>query len=213
MIFIDTTTGQNISWGEIKRRAYPAVLSRTPSVESLASLGVEKIVTTAAPAHMTWQVPVETSPQDTDSDGVREQMWTLASRSYDDVKVERKREIDRLRDQGIFAGVVNWTRPSDSVVIPVDMRGPQDRANIQDLRSAAIVMHSSGITNPVLQFRAADNVVYDLSPLDVLQMSQAMLQRGQAWYAAAWAHKDAIAALTTAQEVADYEITFGWPEG
>lgn len=129
-----------------------------------------------------------------------EATYQVTDKSLDTVLTERKRALNIMRDEGIFGGAVSWTRPRDSVVIAVDLRGPGDRANIQDLRSAAIVMDGMGETGAVIAFRAADDVVYMLTPIDMLLMSQAVMQVGQTWYAAAWAHKDAltnIAADTT----------------
>lgn len=142
--------------------------------------------------------------------------YTVRTQTVQEVYTRRINEANRLRDQGIFGGAVDWTRPGDSVVIPVDMRGPGDRANIQDLRSAAIVMDGQGVTDAVMQFRAADNIVYNLTPQDMIAMSTAMMQRGQQWYAAAWAHKDALKAIADdpAKTVADlvaYDLTVGWP--
>lgn len=110
-------------------------------------------------------------------------------------------EADRRRDAGIFGGSVLYGS------IPVDLRSQRDRDNLGDLRSFALAVPGETI----IAFRDAENVTHSLTALQVLDLTALALAHGQAWYAAAWAHKDAITALETVATAQAYDLTEGWP--
>lgn len=149
-------------------------------------------------------------------------MYEAVLRSVSAVYNEQRTRIDNTRDARIFSGSVDWTRPSDGTVIPVQLRSTHDRGNIQDLWSEAKDRVSNNDTT-VIEFRAADNVTYDLTPSDMIDMAQKLRQRGTQFFQRAWAHKDALKAIhddgslddqTKAQKLVNYDDTSengGWP--
>ena len=126
-----------------------------------------------------------------------------------DLKRERKAQVDAERERRSRLGApVVLTGPSRSFA--AQTRDVEDKLNLSGMLQLAALAEgvSPGAT---IGFRAADNVVYQLTYDDCQALALQVGQRQQALIAAGWDHKDAIAALTTAAEVAAYDITAGWP--
>lgn len=117
-------------------------------------------------------------------------------------------EINDERDRRIALGLT-VTLPQAGAV-PVDTRDARDQANISGLVQGARIQMDAGDDSPV-PFRAADNTTYQLTPADMVSLGLAALKHYSDHFAAAWAHKEAIAALESGVEVEAWDVTAGWP--
>lgn len=72
---------------------------------------------------------------------------------------------------------------------------PQDQTNLLCIWTAAMEANAAGITDPLIEFRAASDTSYWLTPQDALAMTAAARAYGQAAYKASWDRKNALAAI------------------
>lgn len=124
------------------------------------------------------------------------------------VKAQVSAQIDALRDQKIAAGMP-FSFPDG--LGTVQLRKESDFRNVQGVASSGQALVVAGDTTTLLDFRDAENVTHPLTGLQAVQMGLSVSGFISARYKAAWVHKDAIAALTTAQAVQDYDYTANWP--
>jgi len=122
---------------------------------------------------------------------------------------ERKQEADRLRAQKIAAGMP-YTFP-DGQTGTVQLRSQVDIANVQGVASSGQALVMAGDSTTTLQFRDAEDISHALTGQQAIEMGLAVSGFISAHYAAAWAHKDAIAGSTTVAQVEGFDITTGWP--
>lgn len=127
-----------------------------------------------------------------------------------EVILARKREVDALLSARVAMVSVS------GVPAPVQMRDNEDdRANI-DSQALAATLTKLDPTGPVQwapdeAWRLADNSSFPLPTADAMIVFAAAA--GAAYKAlrkVGWAHKDALGKLTTAEDVAAYDITVGW---
>lgn len=160
-----------------------------------------------APAHdPRWQTcagPVAVS----DGEGWRAE-WTVTDRLVDELRAERSADVNRTRDEMIARGAPITIGESS---LTAQTRDERDFRNITGLVTAAILAQAAG-SSATMPFRDADDAVWDLAPAEVILLGTQAMAWVQAHYQAAWAHKDALLALETAEAVATYDITIGWPE-
>lgn len=160
-----------------------------------------------APAHdPRWQIisgPVAVP----DGEGWRAE-WTVTDRLVDELRAERSADVNRTRDEMISRGAAITIGES---VLTAQTRDERDFRNITGLVTAAILAQAGG-SSATMPFRDADDTVWDLAPAEVILLGTQAMAWVQAHYQAAWAHKAALLALATAEAVASYDVTAGWPE-
>lgn len=99
-------------------------------------------------------------------------------------------EINDERDRRINAGVtVSVTGYGD---IPVQGR-EEDRINTLALKDTARDLIAAGITDPIVPFRDADNVLHLLTPAQTAELADKGKTAAAAIYQVAWAMKDGTA--------------------
>jgi len=119
---------------------------------------------------------------------------------YEDAAVIAKSYINSIREEKIAAGITY-----DGNVYDSDLAA---RANL----TATLSTVNAGVSLPGgFVWRTADNVniVHDVTSLTAL--AEAMFNHGNSCYAASWAHKAAIDALTTTAGIKVYDFDSGWP--
>ena len=112
-------------------------------------------------------------------------------------KTQLKQSVNQERDRR-WPGTVNCDLVGDgSLVIPADARNDTDLRNIQAVTTAAQVI--AGTPDAVLKFRDATNVTHNLSPEEVIALGLAVQAHVQSFYEKAWALKDSIDSMTSAE--------------
>ena len=102
---------------------------------------------------------------------------------------------------------------SDGTTGTVQLRHERDSVNINAVTTAGTALVAAGSPDTV-SFRDAEDVTHTLTGVEAVQFGLAVMQWVSAHYATAWAHKDAIKAMQTAgEDIADYDLSQGWPEG
>ncbi len=102
---------------------------------------------------------------------------------------------DKLDDleQGLqseLAGGMAYTMPDGTAEV-VQTR-PQDEPNLLGLAIEARDLRDAGETGAVLQLRAQSNVVYSLTPQQMIDLTDAAKSFKKQWLAHSWAKKDAV---------------------
>ena len=124
------------------------------------------------------------------------------------VLIEQKYDaIDVLRDKKIAAGVP-YTFP-DGITGTIQTRDDRDFRNINGLASTAMALSGQAVTLP---FRDEEDRSHSLTLEQAISLGVAVTNRVSEIYTAAWSHKDALSALTTAEAIEAYDLTAGWPE-
>ena len=124
---------------------------------------------------------------------------------------ERLAAIDAERDARIARGKPH--RFPDGTTGTVQLRHERDSVNINAVASAGTALVAAGSPDTV-SVRDAEDVTHTLTGVEAVQFGLAVMQWVSAHYATAWAHKDAIKAMQTAgEDIADYDLSQGWPEG
>lgn len=91
---------------------------------------------------------------------------------------------EQLIDDGVTISITGL-----SEAVHVDGRD-KDSRNVQGLVTAAQLRISAGDTTTVTTFRDGNNVMHDLTPLQVIELWQKSAAYVSAVYAASWAIKD-----------------------
>lgn len=133
--------------------------------------------------------------------------WVAISGAFESAKAERCAAVNRLRDA--------------KQVLPIECDGivfDADTKSLENIRGViSRIERGDGLTVGWVGWRTFDNTMVwaDSSPDEVLALLSAIARgledRKQALMIAAWTHKAAIAALSTPDDVASYDITAGWP--
>lgn len=112
-------------------------------------------------------------------------------------KTQLKQSVNQERDRR-WPGTVNCDLAGDgSLIIPADARNDTDLRNIQAVTTAAQVI--SGTPDAVLKFRDATDVTHNLSPEEVITLGMIVQAHVQSFYEKAWALKDSINSMTSAE--------------
>lgn len=132
--------------------------------------------------------------------------WQVDDQSVETLKQQKMAEIDAYRDSLIYSE--KTVQLSDGRTVPVDVR--RDKPDIQNLTN--IVQKASlkiirGESSTQL-FKAADNLVYELTPEQAVELGESVFAQIESIYAESWVRKAELEALTTAQQV--YEFTSYW---
>lgn len=101
-----------------------------------------------------------------------------------------------------------YTFPDDIVDV-IQIRDDRDLINVNAQVTAAQLMASSGITDPVMPFQALSNTTHLMTPAQVVAMGMSVSQHITSLYQTAWAVKQAIDAAATYEEV---DEASQWPE-
>lgn len=105
---------------------------------------------------------------------------------------------------------VAYTFP-DGLADVIQTRDTQDTLNVNGMVTAALILQSQGVADPVLAFRGESNITHPLTPAQMIQMGMAVQGATLATYGAKWTHDAAIDALTTIEQAQAYDVTAGWP--
>lgn len=122
-----------------------------------------------------------------------------------------KNRINTLHSEKLYTNVTAMFPNGEKVI---QFRSEQDRTNLSDVASAAMALIISGTPEAPMVWRTEDNVNQAVPAQQMVSIAMGVLESKQAILSAAWAHKDAIAALVEAgnlQGLIDYDITVGWP--
>ena len=150
--------------------------------------------------------------------------WVLVPASEADAAVDAAQAAARTRQlEAVLSGVdaerdarIARGKPhtfSDGTTGTVQLRHERDSVNINAVTTAGTALVAAGSPDTV-SFRDAEDVTHTLTGVEAVQFGLAVMQWVSAHYAAAWAHKDAIKAMQTAgEDIADYDLSQGWPEG
>lgn len=123
--------------------------------------------------------------------------YKKAARAKND---ERRREEERKGH--------TYTFP-DGIEDVIQIRDDRDLINVNAQVTAAQLMASSGITDPVMPFQALSNATHLMTPAQVVTMGMSVSRHITSLYQTAWAVKQAIEAATTYEEV---DEASQWPE-
>lgn len=123
----------------------------------------------------------------------------------EELKTKKKQEVHSLRLEKFYTNIT-VTFPSGDAVI--QFRDEFDRANLANVATACINMAPSA----EVVYRTEDNVTQTLTAAEMLEIATNVLNTKQDIVTASWIHKDTIDALTTVQDVFNYDITTNWPE-
>lgn len=102
---------------------------------------------------------------------------------------DNRRELDRARDDA-FATGTEFTFPGDQID-HIQIR-PEDKANLLAIAMEARDLKAAGESNPVIDFRAASNTTYQLTPNQAIAMTNAALAHVKTIYEKSWQLKDAV---------------------
>jgi len=138
--------------------------------------------------------------------------------NIDKLKHWKCRQVDLLRDTYI-AGGVEHTFPGGAVA-KIQTRNEKDIRNILTNGLKALSLVSAGTPEAPMVFRTEDDVVRELTAMQMLEMCSYAGGVGQYYYDISWMHKDVIngkkehegALLTTFQEIMDYDHERGWED-
>lgn len=112
-------------------------------------------------------------------------------------KTELKHSVNQERDRR-WPGTVNCdVRGDGTLVVPADARDDTDLRNIQAVTTTAQVVY--GTSGAILKFRDATDTTHDLTPAEAIQLGLLVQSHVQFFYEKAWAFKDAIDAMTSAE--------------
>lgn len=123
--------------------------------------------------------------------------YKKAARAQND---ERRREEERKGH--------TYTFPDGEVDV-IQLRDDRDLINVNAQVTAAQLMASSGITDPVMPFQALSNTTHLMTPAQVVAMGMSVSQHITSLYQTAWTVKQAIDDATTYEEV---DEASQWPE-
>lgn len=100
----------------------------------------------------------------------------------------------------------------DGITGTVQLRRQRDVINVNGTASAGAVLGGRGNTTATLALADQEGRKHLLTPSQAEDLGLAVSQRVTALYDAAWGHAAVIKQLATADEVAAYDITTGWPD-
>lgn len=135
-----------------------------------------------------------------------EQCMPPETESVAELAQKKCQELDRARDADFTTGT-EYTFPgsqSDHIQIR-----PEDKANLLAIAMEARDLKAAGESNPVIDFRAASNTTYQLTPNQAIDMTNAALAHVKAIYEKSWQLKDAVDAALQAGDREGIE-TISW---
>jgi hypothetical protein len=133
--------------------------------------------------------------------------WTVSDKPADQLKAEKELQINALREQRIYTQKTVILSTGQS--IPIDVR--QNKPDIQNLTNIVQKASLKVMRNETdsMIFKAADNQTYTLTPEEAIEMGENVFAQIENEYAQSWIKKAQLEALTTAQEVYEFDIRWG----
>lgn len=122
----------------------------------------------------------------------------------------RKAEIDVERDRRISLPLLY-----DGKNLDADARARENlKSKLEEIKSREAL--NQPIPQQMMVWRDADNVTHSWPTQEAYKawlegFAVSMSERGTMIYAACWAHKGNIGALTSVEDVLNYDATIGWP--
>lgn len=122
----------------------------------------------------------------------------------------RKAEIDVERDRRISLPLLY-----DGKNLDADARARENlKSKLEEIKSREAL--NQPMPQQVMVWRDADNVTHSWPTQEAYKawlegFAVSMSERGTMIYAACWAHKGNIGALTSVEDVLNYSATIGWP--
>jgi hypothetical protein len=130
--------------------------------------------------------------------------WAVSDKPADQLKAEKEHQINALREQLIYSQ--KMVVLSTGQTIPIDVRQGkpdiQNLTNIVQKASLKVMRNETG----TITFMAADNQPYTLTPEEAIEMGESVFAQIENEYAQSWVKKAQLEALTTAQEVYEFDI-------
>lgn len=121
--------------------------------------------------------------------------------SIEELAKQKRAELDQARDAAFAKGLeYNFDGKVDVVQSRL-----QDKINLLGLRIEAQELNAAGITDPVMPFRAESNTGYQLTPQQMIDLTNAALAHIQGIYQQSWQLKDSVDQASTPEEVAAIE--------
>lgn len=132
--------------------------------------------------------------------------WAVSDKPADNLKEEKEQQINSLREQLIYSQ--KTVVLSTGQTIPVDVR--QNKPDIQNLTNIVQKASLKVMRNETdsTMFMAADNQVYTLTPEEAIEMGESVFAQIENEYAQSWIKKSQLEALTTAQEIFEFDINW-----
>lgn len=160
-----------------------------------------------------WEHAVSNNDPDFDLglyNGSSEKVTQAISRLYPTPSLEERKEqlntqIDEWRVRAERRGMPYVF--AHGVEDVVQVRHERDLANINGLVSSALVMRERGVTEPVLEFRAASNTTYRMTPQEMIDMGFAVGAFTTDQYRIAWELKELVKNAQSEEELAGIQ----WP--
>lgn len=133
--------------------------------------------------------------------------WAVSDKPADQLKVEKEQQINALREQRVYTQ--KTITLSTGKTIPIDVR--QNKPDIQNLTNIVQKASLKVMRNETdgMIFKAADNQTYTLTPEEAIEMGENVFAQIENEYAQSWIKKAQLEALTTAQEVYEFDIRWG----
>jgi hypothetical protein len=158
----------------------------------------------APPNLMPWQVRTQVDPIPA---AALEVPYVVADKPLEQIKNEKRDAIDTLRAAKERAGY-SFTLNNQTHVLQT--RNERDLLNWTAVytSSLAAMIGGQGGASVTIRTEADDNLT--VTATQAVGIINGLRSYGGALYAASWAHKDAVDALTTAQAVFGYDISAGW---
>jgi len=136
-----------------------------------------------------------------------ENHWIVEDRDLEEMKAEKRKFIEIHKNRQIAS--LKRAYLSTGKVVPVDTReGTMDMQNLTSVVQKATIKQIRNETE-ILYFKGADNIIYQLTPDEAIQMGENIFNHIEQIYQQSWIKKDQLNALATAQEV--YEFEHHWP--
>ena len=129
--------------------------------------------------------------------GVPDAMTPPAPPPATEVRAIKKSQVNQMRDAKMALGVTYNGQVYDS-----------DAIAALNLTSVLTLVLSGAPLPPGFTWRSKNNSNVPMTVADLRGLAGALFQRGQAVYAASWAHK---ANIDVAADPASYNISGGWP--
>lgn len=90
----------------------------------------------------------------------------------------------------------------------IQTRDERDLINISGVTTRAMLLQSQNNSDPVINFRADSNTIYQLTPVQAIQLGEVVAIKMEEIYGIFWMLKDAVAQATTVDEVEAIQ----WPQ-
>lgn len=125
---------------------------------------------------------------------------------FESYKAAFKERINEARDNAIYQTV--YVDVNETTTVPVDVRkNTPDIQNISGLTQAATLQIITN-DNTLLSFRGADDIIYALTPQEIITLGTTVSKKYSAMYAQSWVMKDQLQATTTIDEINNIDISF-----